>query len=138
MSTAQPVRARLLLVEDDESTRTALAQWLRYEYDVVTAVDGIDALETAAAMTPPPDVILTDVWMPRLDGISMVRRMKNIDGLRRVPVIFLTGQTSVQSVVAGIAAGARAYLPKPVELDMLDRKLRSALGSRAGATGRVA
>lgn len=89
-------------------------------------------------MSPAPDVILTDVWMPRLDGVAMVGRLKEIAGLRRVPVIFLTGQTSVESVVAGIAAGARAYLPKPVELDTLDCKLRSALISRADTTGRVA
>jgi len=65
--------------------------------------------------------------MPRLDGVSMVRAMKATESLRRVPVIFLTGQTSLSSVVAGIAAGARAYLPKPIDLDVLDRKLRSAL-----------
>lgn len=138
MSTIPPsARARILLVEDEESTRTALAQWLRYEYEVVTAVDGLDALEIAVAMRPAPDVILTDVWMPRLDGVSMVKRLKEIESLRGVPVIFLTGQTSVQSVVAGIAAGARAYLPKPIELDALDRKLRSAIVSRVHTTGRV-
>ena len=139
MSTIPPAAgARILLVEDDAATRTALAQWLSYEYVVVTAVDGLDALEVAAAMRPAPDVILTDVWMPRLDGISMVKRIKEMESLRRVPVIFLTGQTSAQSVVAGISAGARAYLPKPIELDTLNRKLRSALVSRAHTTGRVA
>ena len=54
-----------------------------------------------------------------------------VEGLRGVPVIFLTGQTSVQSMVAGIASGARAYLTKPIDLDVLDRKIRSALRSRS-------
>jgi len=124
--TPPAARPRILVIDDDESTRSALAQWLSYEYDVVTAKDGIDGLEAATVMTR-PDVILADVWMPRLDGVTMIRRIKAIEALRRVPVIFLTGQTSVHSVVAGIAAGAWAYLPKPVNLDVLDLKLRSAL-----------
>ncbi len=125
-STPPPARPRILVVDDDESTRTALAGWLGYEYDVVVARDGIEGLEVANAL-PAPDIILADVWMPRLDGVSMVMRIKAIDRLRRVPVIFLTGQTSVHSMVAGIAVGARAYLSKPIDLDVLDRKLHSAL-----------
>jgi len=121
-----PTRARILVVEDDESTLHALAGWLSYDYDVVTARDGIEGLERA--LESPPDVIVADVWMPRLDGVTMVRRMKQIAALRPIPVLFLTGQTMPASVIAGIAAGARAYLPKPIDLDVLDRKLRSALG----------
>lgn len=123
-------RARILVVEDDPSTRTALAQWLSHDYDVAVARDGLEGLEIATAQQPPPDLILADVWMPRVDGVEMVTRIKQIDALRRVPVIFLTGQTSPQSMIAGISAGARAYIPKPVDLDVLDRKVRSAL--RAG------
>ncbi len=120
-------RPLVLVVEDDESTRSALVSWLRHEYDVIAARDGLEGLRMATTHQPRPDVILADVWMPLLDGVSMVRRLKEIDSLRRVPVIFLTGQTSPQSMVAGISAGARAYLPKPIDLDVLDRKLRSAL-----------
>lgn len=122
-----PARRRILVVEDDPSTREALASWLTYEYDVVTACDGLQGLELATTMDPGPDVILADVWMPRLDGISMVVRIKSLASLRHVPVIFLTGQVAPRSMIAGISAGARAYLPKPVDLDVLDRKLQSAL-----------
>src|ERR1019366_9265519 len=108
------------------STLKALAGWLSHEYDVVTAGDGIEGLAHAVASTP--DVIVADVWMPRLDGVEMVRRMKQIETLRRVPVLFLTGQTTPASVMAGFPAGARAPLSKPVDLDLLDRKVRSALG----------
>jgi CheY-like chemotaxis protein len=120
-----PTRAHILIVDDDDLTLKALAAWLSYEYEVVTAHDGIEGLERAAELTP--DVIISDVWMPRLDGVEMVRHMKRIEGLRHVPVLFLTGQTSPASVVAGISAGARAYLSKPIDLDVLERKLRSAL-----------
>ena len=128
-TTSHAVRSRILVVEDEDGTRKALAGWLGHEYDVVVASDGIEGLQIAT--TQRLDVILSDVWMPRLDGVAMVRRMKEIDSLRRVPVILLTGQTSPQSVIEGIAAGARAYLPKPIDLDVLDRKVRSALRARA-------
>jgi DNA-binding response OmpR family regulator len=126
------MRARILVVEDEDGIRTALARWLGYEYEVATARDGVEGL-AAATQKPAPDVILTDVWMPRLDGVSMVTRIKAIHALRWVPVIFLTDHTAPRSVIAGIAAGARAYLPKPVDLDVLDRKVRSALRASASA-----
>jgi CheY-like chemotaxis protein len=139
MGTIRPPgpRPRILVVDDEQSTRTALAGWLAHEYDVVTAADGVEGIEVATR-PPIPSLIIVDVWMPRLDGISMVKRLKDIEALRRVPVIFLTGQTAVASMLAGIAAGARAYLRKPIDLDLLDRKVKSALGLspeglRAGA-----
>ncbi len=126
-----PVLRRCLLVVDDEDgTRTALARWFSRDYEVLTARDGAEALEIASLHNPPPDVIVSDVWMPRLDGVSMVKCLKQNDLLHDVPVIFLTGQTSPRSMIAGIAAGARAYLCKPVDLDALDRKVRSALAAR--------
>ncbi len=133
MAISEPPRPvpRILVIEDDTSTRNALASWLAYEYEVITAADGVEGLEVATQQKP--DLILADVWMPNLDGVAMVKHLKSTDTLRRVPVIFLTGQTSTASVIAGIAAGARAYLYKPVDLDLLDRKIKSALYGRAPA-----
>jgi sigma-B regulation protein RsbU (phosphoserine phosphatase) len=123
-------RHRILVVDDEEDTRMALVGWFAHDYDVMAAADGIEGLELAT-QPPPPDLVLVDVWMPRLDGISMVKQMKQIDALRHVPVIFLTGQMSTASMLAGIAAGARAYLPKPIDVDLLDRKVKSALLNRS-------
>jgi response regulator RpfG family c-di-GMP phosphodiesterase len=123
-------RRCVLIVEDEDGTRLALERLLSNDYDVVTARDGAQGLLIASARTPPPDVILTDVWMPELDGVSMVKCLKHDPVLRGIPVIFLTGQTSPRSTIAGIAAGARAYLAKPIDLDVLDRKIRSAVASR--------
>jgi DNA-binding response OmpR family regulator len=118
-------RKRILVVDDDEGTLHAIAALLSGEYEVSTAADGSEGLQAAIRLLP--DLVIADVWMPRADGVTMVRRMKQIEALRHVPVIFLTGQTSVQSVVAGISAGAWAYLPKPIDPDILERKVRSAL-----------
>ena len=123
---ADLARKRILVVDDDEGTRRAIAILLSGDYEVSTAADGIEGLEVAIRETP--DLVVADVWMPRADGVLMVRRMKQIESLRHTPIIFLTGQTSVQSMVAGISAGAWAYLPKPIDPDILERKVKSALG----------
>src|SRR5579872_191930 len=108
-------RHRILVVEDDDGSRKALSTWLSQDYEVVVARDGLEGLELATSLQPPPDVVVTDVRMPRLDGIAMVERLRSVEALRFVPVIFLTDQTSPRSMIAGIAAGARAYLPKPID-----------------------
>jgi CheY-like chemotaxis protein len=119
---------RILVVDDDEVARQAIAALLSRDYDVITAADGIDGLD--AAMRERPDLIIADVWMPGVDGVLMVQRIKRIEALRHIPVIFLTGQTAVRSVVAAISAGARAHLCKPIDPPLLLRKVRSALSAR--------
>lgn len=128
MSTSiPPSRSTILLVEDEEPTRRALRGWLERDYDVISAADGLEALEALARYGRPPELILADVWMPRLDGVEMIRRVRQDPALHRVPVIFLTGQVSPQSMIDGLSVGARAYLTKPIDLDVLDWKVRRAL-----------
>jgi DNA-binding response OmpR family regulator len=114
------------VVEDDEPTRRLLAITLRRNYDVAVASDGMEGLELALA-PPQPDLIVTDVMMPRLDGLQMVREIKRRDPSRRVPVIFLTAKGGAADVAAGIGAGARHYLVKPVRLAALEEMVKSIL-----------
>jgi len=116
---------RILVVDDDEFTRNALARLFHDSYDVVVAADAHEALERAQETAP--DLVIADVWMPGSDGVAMVTEMKQIEALRRVPVIFLTGQTSIASVARGISAGARHYLTKPVDPEILEEKVHRAL-----------
>jgi DNA-binding response OmpR family regulator len=85
-----------------------------------------------AAASSPLDLIVTDVSMPRLDGFGMVRRIRE-QQVRKVPVIFLTALDSPRNVIAGIAAGARHYLAKPVDLKDLERRVCLAFGISAEA-----
>jgi CheY-like chemotaxis protein len=94
---------------------------------VTLAIDGIDGYEKANEQ-PLPDLIIADVSMPELDGIAMVRRIRENDALRRVPVIFLTGQMSPANVIAGLSVGTFAYLPKPTDSAVLEGKVKRALG----------
>lgn len=120
-------KKRVLIVDDDEGMRGAIALLLRPDYDVDVAADGAEGLERATDDAT-PDLVITDVWMPRLDGVEMVKRMKRIESLAQTPIIFLSGQTSSDSVVAGISSGALHYLEKPVDPDQLEMMVRKALG----------
>jgi DNA-binding response OmpR family regulator len=121
-----PTRKSILVVDDDEGMREAIFLVLSPNYNVTLAVDGVDGYVKANEQ-PRPDLIIADVAMPELDGISMIRRIRETDALRRVPVIFLTGQMSPASVIAGLSVGAFAYLPKPTEPHVLESKVKRAL-----------
>ncbi len=117
---------RVLVVEDDDATRIAIARGLAPEYDVVTAVNGQEGLEIASETTI--DAIVADIAMPVMDGITMVDRIRRARG-QTVPVLFLTAETAPTRVVESFAAGATSYLVKPVDLELLDNELRRALAS---------
>ncbi len=119
-------KRRVLVVEDDEPTRRLLAITLRRWYEVSVAADGVEGLELALT-APQPDLIITDVMMPRLDGVQMVRELKRRDPNRKVPVIFLTAKSGAADVAAGIGAGAKHYLVKPVRLVALEEMVKSIL-----------
>ncbi len=126
-SVPQPARKCILVVDDDEDLRDAVAMVLSPSYGVRFAVDGMDGY-TKAHDRPRPDLIIADVSMPGLDGITMVRRIRESDELRRVPVIFFTGQMSPESVIAGLSVGTFAYLSKTSVPGVLESKVKRALG----------
>jgi DNA-binding response OmpR family regulator len=127
-SAGRATRDPLVLVVDDEAmVRRALERALRLEgFAVSTAVDGRDALAAIAARRPA--VVLLDVALPGIDGVSVVRRLRaqGID----VPVCILSGRGDVPDRVAGLQAGADDYLVKPFALDELSARLRALLRRR--------
>ncbi|MCA9609831.1 MAG: response regulator [Myxococcales bacterium] len=124
-------RPRILVAEDDPDLLRMLEHVMRALGDVVTAVDGQDALEKAKAARP--DVIVTDVMMPRMDGFTLAKELKLSPGLANVPVVMLTARTGPRDVIAGINAGARFYVTKPFKTEELVAKVRKALGAKPGA-----
>ena len=126
-----PSTGRVLVVEDDQHVREAVARALRYEgYDVRTAVDGDDAL--AHVVDDDPDVVILDVLMPGTDGLAVCRRLREQGDHR--PVLMLTARHEVTDRVAGLDAGADDYLVKPFALDELLARLRALL-RRTSVTG---
>jgi diguanylate cyclase (GGDEF)-like protein len=105
---------RILVAEDSLVVRTVVCDQLEEEgYEVVQAIDGESAL--AACATARPDAILLDIEMPGLDGHQVLARLKADGDLSDIPVVFLTGRTSTDDMVAGLRAGAHDYLKKPFE-----------------------
>jgi two-component system response regulator MprA len=128
---ATTLLGRVLVAEDDQRVRDSLARALVYEgYDVTTAVDGADALASMADGMP--DVVVLDVQMPNVDGLTVCRRMRQ--GGDRTPVLMLTARHEVTDRVAGLDAGADDYLVKPFALDELLARLRALL-RRTSVTG---
>lgn len=113
---------RILLAEDDKSVRESLARALGFEGYVVNAVsDGGQALGEIAEFNP--DVIVLDVMMPNVDGLSACRRIRE-KGIS-TPVLILTARHEVSDRVAGLDAGADDYLVKPFALEELLARLRA-------------
>ncbi|WP_308250064.1 response regulator transcription factor [Sphaerisporangium fuscum] len=119
---------RLLVVDDEPALREALQSSLEFEgYAVDLARDGAEALE--AAGREPYDLVVLDVMMPRVDGLTACRRLRASGN--HVPVLMLTARDAVGDRVSGLDAGADDYLVKPFELDELFARVRALL--RRGA-----
>ena len=108
--------------------QAAIGQLESQGYEVFTATDGEEALARAAELEP--DLILLDIMLPRLDGISVVKRLKQDPGERFVPVILVTAKADARDVVAGLEAGGDDYLTKPFDHSALLARVRSQLRAK--------
>ncbi|NLU68023.1 response regulator transcription factor [Streptomyces sp. HNM0574] len=115
---------KVLIVDDEPAVREALRRSLSFEgYATELATDGLDALEKTAAYEP--DLVILDVLMPRMDGLTAARRLRASG--HRVPILMLTARDTVGDRVTGLDAGADDYLVKPFELDELLARIRALL-----------
>jgi two-component system, OmpR family, response regulator MprA len=115
---------RILVADDDRAIRDALGRALQLAgYAVSTVADGTAAL--AAVQEQQPDVVLLDVMMPNVDGLTVCRVLRA--ERNRVPILMLTARTETSDRVAGLDAGADDYLPKPFDLDELLARVRALL-----------
>ena len=115
---------KVLVVDDEPAVRVALERALRLEgYDVDLAADGDEALSRLSHEAP--DAVVLDVLMPNVDGLEVVRRMR--EARDQTPVLMLTARDTVSDRVAGLDAGADDYLVKPFALAELNARLRALL-----------
>jgi signal transduction histidine kinase/DNA-binding response OmpR family regulator/serine phosphatase RsbU (regulator of sigma subunit) len=118
-------RARVLVADDNADMRGYIAELLAAEHDVVTVADGQAALE--AARETPPDLVLTDVMMPRLDGFGLLRALQEDPATTHVPVIMVSARGGEDRTVEGLEAGADDYLVKPFSARELLARVRANL-----------
>jgi DNA-binding response OmpR family regulator len=122
-----PAPKQILVIEDDASVRLLLDKSLRARgYHVVACDDGLAGLTMLERMVP--DLIIVDIMMPRLDGMTFVSAIKGNEGTKPIPVIFLTANNDPRTMIAGINLGAKHYVTKPFQLDELLGKVAKVLG----------
>jgi len=122
-----PVRGRILVVDDETNARNALAELLRDEgYTVETASDGFKALPKLEEFAP--DLLLTDLKMPGMDGISLMRKAQEADS--EIVAVVMTAYGAVDTAVSAMRAGAADYITKPINFEELSIVLERALERR--------
>jgi len=108
------IKSTILIVDDDIAARDTLEELLAYEnYEIICASNGIDALEMARELHP--DVILSDVMMPMMNGFEVCRRLRADPVLAEVPIILITGLDDRDSFLKGLDAGADDFISKPFD-----------------------
>lgn len=116
--------ATILVIDDEESIRKVISGALKkVGYEVITAENGNDALERIAEAIP--DVIISDITMPDMDGMTLLNKLRSEQATRGIPLILVTAQGSTSSVVAGLNLGADDYLVKPFVMSELLARVRS-------------
>lgn len=125
MSTARETRPRLLLVDDEPLNLQVLRQVLNADYRLLFATDGATAIELA--LKEQPDLILLDVMMPNLSGLTVCARLKAEPATAHIPVIFVTALAEEQDETGGFAVGAVDYITKPISPPVVRARVRTHL-----------
>ncbi len=118
----------LLIIEDSSDVVLYLQAILKYEYRIEVAENGVAGLEKAFEIIP--DIILSDIMMPVMDGIELLEKVKNDIRTSHVPVVMLTAKADIESRLTGLERGADAYLAKPVDERELHIQLKNLVDLR--------
>jgi CheY-like chemotaxis protein len=137
METSAPGAApRILIAEDDSSLRRLLEIRLSVDgYETRSAGDGVEALQVLSTWIP--DVLLTDVMMPRLSGLSVSRAVRRDERTAKIPIILLTARCFDSDMQAVVDLGGVTFMNKPFDAEALNTALRAALESRPRPRGGV-
>ena len=118
----------LLLVEDNAELRTYLKHYFQSDYQIYEASNGYEGLVIAQERSP--DIIISDMMMPQMDGLELCKKLKKEILTSHIPVILLTARSTVEYQLAGIETGADDYITKPFNLKLLSLKIKNLLAVR--------
>ncbi len=122
------IKHTLLLVEDNRAIRTFIKEALQARYQIIESENGFEGWQTATDQIP--DLIISDVMMPEMDGLELCRRIKSDERTSHIPVILLTARNAVSNQISGLQTGADIYLTKPFSLEILSLHIFNLLKAR--------
>jgi len=118
--------SKILVVEDNQDNREMVVKVLKFNgYEVIEAVDGEEGIEKAK--TEAPALILLDIYLPKMDGYEVAKRLKGDTGLRDIPVIALTAHAMKGNREQALAAGCDGYISKPIDIRELPKQIEQFL-----------
>jgi two-component system cell cycle response regulator DivK len=113
---------KILVVEDNQDNRELVVKVLKINgYHVIEAVDGEEAIEKTRAENP--DLILMDLFIPKIDGYEVTRRLKRDIDLKSIPIIALTAHAMKGDMEVALGAGCDGYIPKPIDVRELPKQI---------------
>ena len=123
-------RKKLLIVEDNQDFRHFLKEQLSETYQVIDAPDGEEGEKLAVEQNP--DLIISDIMMPKVDGLELCRRIKHNVQTSHIPVILLTARSGDEAKISGYAVGADSYISKPFSFDVLLARIKQLIEQQEG------
>ncbi len=118
----------VLLADDDDEIRNYLTEELSESYQVIVSMDGEDAYRQILKQSP--DLIISDVVMPKIDGITLCKKVKQNININHIPLILLTGKSAEEDNLQGLDIGADAYIAKPFNIDLLQKTIINLIKNR--------
>lgn len=122
----------ILIVEDNSDLLTIMKNIFKNKYHVITAADGKEGVDKALKYNP--NIIVSDILMPTMDGFKMTKILKSDIRSSHIPIIIITAKVDKESKMEGYHLGADLYIPKPFDLDLLDIQIENLLNNRKKAT----
>lgn len=124
----QDNRYSVMIVEDDDDLRHFIKDIIESEYFIYEAVDGQDGLEKALKYCP--DFIVSDIMMPRMDGIELLQKIKTNINTSHIPVVLLSAKTTIESKLEGLSYGADDYITKPFSVPYFQARIANLIQQR--------
>jgi ligand-binding sensor domain-containing protein/signal transduction histidine kinase/DNA-binding response OmpR family regulator len=118
----------LLFIDDDDDLCSYACEYFSKSFNVVSAINGQEGFEKAYEFSP--DLIISDIIMPEVDGLELCTRLKSDINTSHIPVILLTARSEVENYVEGFETGADDYIPKPFNIEVLEAKSKSLIENR--------
>ncbi len=118
-------RSKILIIEDNPDTRRYLETVLAREFEVISAENAVHGIEHAKSKRP--DLIVLDIVLPIINGYDACSLLRQDEGTKRIPIIFLSSKNTVSDITHGLGLGADDYLPKPFDYKELIARIRARL-----------